>query len=30
MTRENNEEARTLYDQFGRADGFVRYVVRQK
>jgi GNAT superfamily N-acetyltransferase len=28
MTREDNERARKLYDQFTRADGFVRYVVR--
>ena len=30
MTREDNDDARALYNQFGRADGFVRYVVRQK
>ena len=30
MTREDNARARQLYDQFARADGFVRYVVRQK
>ena len=30
MTREDNENARKLYDQFARADGFVRYVIRQK
>ncbi|MCM2252269.1 MAG: GNAT family N-acetyltransferase [Ramlibacter sp.] len=28
VTREDNERARKLYDQFGRADGFVRYVIR--
>lgn len=28
MTREDNTAARALYDRFGRADGFVRYVVR--
>jgi len=30
MTREDNESARKLYDQFARADGFVRYVIKQK
>ena len=30
MTREDNEDARKLYDKFARADGFVRYVIRQK
>lgn len=31
MTRaEDNAAARGLYDQFAKADGFVRYVVRQK
>ena len=29
-TREDNDAARALYDQFTQADGFVRYVVRQK
>lgn len=28
MTREDNAEARRLYDRFALADGFVRYVVR--
>lgn len=27
---ENNAGARRLYDEFARADGFVRYVIRQK
>jgi GNAT superfamily N-acetyltransferase len=27
VTREDNARARRLYDQFARADGFVRYVV---
>ena len=30
MTHHANHEARKLYDQFAQADGFVRYVVRQK
>lgn len=30
MTREDNAQARQLYDQFAQADGFVRYVIRQK
>lgn len=30
MTREDNALARSLYDHFGKADGFVRYVVTQK
>ena len=30
VTREDNRRARQLYDQFALADGFVRYVVRQK
>jgi GNAT superfamily N-acetyltransferase len=30
MTREDNEQARRLYDKFSKADGFVRYVIRQK
>lgn len=30
VTRADNEPARRLYDQFTRADGFVRYVIRQK
>lgn len=30
MTRQDNARARQLYDQFTQADGFVRYVVRQK
>jgi GNAT superfamily N-acetyltransferase len=30
VTREDNARARALYDQFTRADGFVRYVVKQK
>jgi GNAT superfamily N-acetyltransferase len=30
MTREDNELARKLYDQFAQADGFVRYVIRQR
>jgi len=29
-TRENNQQARGLYDQFTQADGFVRYVISQK
>jgi GNAT superfamily N-acetyltransferase len=29
VTREDNERARALYDQFAKADDFVRYVVRQ-
>lgn len=30
MTREDNADARKLYDRFALADGFVRYVVRQR
>jgi GNAT superfamily N-acetyltransferase len=30
VTREDNQRARQLYDQFALADGFVRYVIRQK
>jgi GNAT superfamily N-acetyltransferase len=30
MTGHDNEQARKLYDQFALADGFVRYVIRQK
>jgi GNAT superfamily N-acetyltransferase len=30
MTRSDNAQARALYDRFGQADGFVRYVVREK
>jgi GNAT superfamily N-acetyltransferase len=30
VTREDNEAARKLYDQFTSADGFVRYVIRQR
>jgi GNAT superfamily N-acetyltransferase len=30
MTREDNADARKLYDQFAQADGFVRYVIPQK
>ena len=30
MTQEDNAQARRLYDQFVQADGFVRYVVKQK
>ena len=30
VTREDNAPARALYDQFTEADGFVRYVLRQK
>jgi GNAT superfamily N-acetyltransferase len=30
MTREDNLRARRLYDRYAQADGFVRYVVRQK
>ena len=29
-TREDNDRARKLYDRFVQADGFVRYVIRQK
>ena len=29
MTREDNARARSLYDQFAKADDFVRYVVRR-
>jgi hypothetical protein len=30
MTRADNVQARRLYDRFAQADGFVRYVIRQK
>lgn len=30
LTREDNAQARRLYDQFAQADGFVRYVILQK
>jgi GNAT superfamily N-acetyltransferase len=30
MTHRDNDTARGLYDRFGKADEFVRYVVRQK
>ena len=30
LTQEDNVEARHLYDRFAQADGFVRYVIRQK
>ena len=30
MTRADNTAARRLYDRFTQADGFVRYVIRQK
>jgi GNAT superfamily N-acetyltransferase len=30
MTREDNTAARRLYDRHASADGFVRYVIRQK
>jgi len=30
MTREDNTQARQLYDRFTQADGFVRYVVRAR
>jgi GNAT superfamily N-acetyltransferase len=30
MTRADNVEARRLYDRFTQADGFVRYVIRQR
>lgn len=30
LTREDNTQARRLYDKFAQADGFVRYVIRQK
>jgi GNAT superfamily N-acetyltransferase len=29
-TREDNAQARQLYDRFVKADGFVRYVIRQR
>jgi GNAT superfamily N-acetyltransferase len=29
-TRESNAQARRLYDRFGEADDFVRYVIKQK
>jgi ribosomal protein S18 acetylase RimI-like enzyme len=28
MTRDNNATARRLYDQYGKADDFVRYMVK--
>ena len=30
MTEENNQNARRLYDQFTKADGYVRYVLKLK
>ena len=30
VTKADNVEARRLYDRFAQADGFVRYVIRQK
>lgn len=30
MTRADNVQARTLYDRFTQADGFVRYQIRQR
>jgi GNAT superfamily N-acetyltransferase len=30
MTQADNVQARRLYDRFAQADGFVRYVIRQK
>lgn len=30
LTREDNAPARRLYDRFAEADGFVRYVIRQR
>ena len=30
MTQADNADARRLYDRFAQADGFVRYVIRQK
>ena len=30
VTKADNAEARRLYDRFAQADGFVRYVIRQK
>jgi GNAT superfamily N-acetyltransferase len=30
VTRADNRRARRLYDQFAQADGFVRYVIRQR
>lgn len=30
VTQQDNADARRLYDQFTKADGFVRYVVREK
>ena len=30
VTRQDNQRARKLYDQFAQPDGFVRYVIRQK
>jgi GNAT superfamily N-acetyltransferase len=30
MTKEDNVQARKLYDRFSKADGFVRYQVRQR
>lgn len=30
LTREDNAQARGLYDRYAKADGFVRYVIRQR
>jgi GNAT superfamily N-acetyltransferase len=30
LTHQDNADARRLYDRFAQADGFVRYVIRQK
>lgn len=30
MTREDNADARRVYDRFAKADGFVRYVLRSR
>jgi GNAT superfamily N-acetyltransferase len=30
MTKEDNVQARKLYDRFSKADGFVRYQIRQR
>jgi hypothetical protein len=30
MTKEGNVQARKLYDRFSKADGFVRYQIRQR
>jgi GNAT superfamily N-acetyltransferase len=30
VTRDDNAQARRVYDKFTKADGFVRYVLRQK